>query len=83
MGKSGSSVNSRTDTSQLQQCKFGKCLLRLINWAVTARKKYPNWRIMVKKDDFKSAYQRLHLHSKTATKVVTQLPELELVLMSF
>jgi hypothetical protein len=50
--KSGSSVNSRTDTSQLQQCKFGKCLLRLINWAVAARKKYPNRRIMAKKDDF-------------------------------
>jgi hypothetical protein len=80
--KSGSSVNSRTDTSQLQQCKFGKCLLRLINWAGTARKKYPNWRIMAKKDDFKSAYQRLHLHSETATKAVTQLPELELALMS-
>jgi hypothetical protein len=29
--KSGFSINSRTDTSQLQQCKFGKCLLRLIN----------------------------------------------------
>jgi hypothetical protein len=33
-------------------------------------------------DDFKSAYQRLHLHSKTAVKAVTQLPELELALMS-
>ena len=37
---------------------------------------------MAKKDDFKSAYQRLHLHSKTAVKAVTQLPELELALMS-
>jgi hypothetical protein len=40
--KSGSSANSQTDTSQLQQCKFGKCLLRLINWVVTAQRKYPN-----------------------------------------
>ena len=80
--KSGSSVNSRTDTSQLQQCKFGKCLLRLINWAVAACIKYPNLRIMVKKDDFKSAYRHLHLHSETATKVVTQLPELGLAPMS-
>jgi hypothetical protein len=39
--KSGSSVNSRTDTTQLQQYKFGKCLLRLINWVVAARKKIP------------------------------------------
>jgi hypothetical protein len=29
--KSGSIVNYHKDTSQLQQCKFGKCLLRLIN----------------------------------------------------
>ena len=36
----------------------------------------------MKKDDFKSAYQHLHLHSETAVKVVTQLPELELALMS-
>jgi len=76
------SVNSRTDTSQLQQCKFGKCLLRLINWAVSARKKYPNRRIMAKKDDFKSAYRHLHLHSETALRATTQLPELELALIS-
>jgi hypothetical protein len=80
--RSESSVNLRTDTSQLQQCKFGKCLLRLINWAVSARKKYPNRRIMAKKDDFKSAYRRLHLHSETALRATTQLPELELALIS-
>ena len=81
--KSGSSVNSRTDTSQLQQYKFGKCLSRLINWAVAARKKYPNRRIIVKKDDFKSAYRRrLHLHSETTLRAATQLPELALAMIS-
>jgi hypothetical protein len=80
--KSGSSINSRTDTSQLQQCKFGKCLSRLINWAVPARKKYPNRQIMTKKDDFKSAYRRLHLHSETALRAATQLPELKLAMIS-
>ncbi len=80
--KSGSSVNSQTDTSQLQQCKFGKCLSRLINWAVAAHKKYPNRQIMAKKDDFKSAYRRLHLHSRTALRAATQLPELELAMIS-
>ena len=54
----------------------------LINLAVAGRKKYPNRWIMAKKDDFKSAYWCLHLHIKTAVKVVTQLPELELALMS-
>jgi hypothetical protein len=80
--KTGSSVNSQTDTSQLQQCKFGKCLLRLINWAVAAHKKYPNQQIMAKKDDFKSACCHPHLHSKTTVKTVMQLPELDLAMMS-
>ena len=37
---------------------------------------------MVKKDDFKLAYCRLHLHSENAVKTVTQLPELDLAMMS-
>ena len=37
---------------------------------------------MAKKNDFKLAYWCLRLPSKTAVKVVTQLPELELALMS-
>jgi hypothetical protein len=49
--KSGTSVNSRIDTDRLQQCKFGKCLVKLINWTVAARRKYPNERILAKKDD--------------------------------
>ncbi len=40
--KSGTSMNSQTNTAQLQQCKFGKCLLRLINWTVAAPSEYPN-----------------------------------------
>ncbi len=80
--KSGSSVNSQTDTSQLQKCKFGKWLLRLINWAVATWRKYPNQWILAKKDYFKLAYCGLHLHSNTAVKTVTQRPELELALMS-
>jgi hypothetical protein len=80
--KSGTSINSQTDMDLLQQCKFGKCLLRLINWAVTARRKYPNWRILAKKDNFKSAYCRMHLNWETAARTVTQLPENDLALMS-
>jgi hypothetical protein len=80
--KSSTSVNSQTDTDLLQQCKFGKCLLRLINWVVAARRKYPNWRILTKKDDFKSAYCQMHLNWETAARTVTQLPENDLALMS-
>ena len=47
--KSGTSVNSCIGTNLLQQCKFGKCLVRLINWTVAARRKYPNCRILAKK----------------------------------
>jgi hypothetical protein len=79
--KSGTSVNLRTDTDLLQECKFGKCLLRLINWTVAARRKYPNRQILVKKDDIKLAYRRMHLQGDTAIKTVTQVPNLSLALM--
>jgi hypothetical protein len=80
--KSCTSVNPQTDKDLLQQCKFGKCLLRLIIWAVATRRKYPNWRILAKKDDFKSAYCQMHLNWETAARTVTQLPENDLMLMS-
>ncbi|MBM4076045.1 MAG: hypothetical protein FJ267_10410, partial [Planctomycetes bacterium] len=79
---SGTSVNSRCDLSSIQHCMFGKCLLRIINWAVAARRKYPNSRIFAKKDDFKSAYRRCHLHWLTACKTVTQIKELMLAFMN-
>jgi len=79
--QSGTSVNSRIDTDLLQQCKFGKCLTRIINWTVAARRKFPNRRIMAKKDDIKSAYRRMHLSWDTATQTVTQIPDLRLALM--
>ena len=75
-------LNLNKKITQLQQCKFGKCLLRIINWAVAARRKYPNQWIMVKKDDFKSAYHHFHLHSKTTVKMAMQLAELKLAVMS-
>ncbi len=78
---SGTSLNSHTDTDLLQQCKFGKCLTRLINWTVAARRKYPNQRIMAKKEDIKSAYRQMHLSWDTAIQTVTQIPELLLALM--
>ena len=79
---SGTSVNSRCDSSSLQHCMFGKCLLRIINWTVAACRKYPNCRIFAKKDDFKSAYRRCHLNWLTACKTVTQIKELMLAFMN-
>jgi hypothetical protein len=79
---SGTSVNYCCDSSTLQQCMFGKCLLRLINWKVAARRKFPNCKIFAKKDDFKSAYCRCHLHWLTASKSVTQIKELQSAFMN-
>jgi hypothetical protein len=56
--------------------------MRLINWTVAVRLKYPGCKIFAKKDDFKSAYPRCHLHWETATKTVTQIPSLELDFMN-
>ncbi len=78
----GTSENSQVDNTQLQPCKFGKCLMRLINWTVAARLKYPGCRIFAKKDNFKSTYCQCHLNWETATKTVTQFPSLELFFMN-
>ncbi len=46
---SKTSVKSHCNPSTLQKCMFGKCLLRLINWIVVARWKYPNCKIFEKR----------------------------------
>ncbi len=79
---SGTSVNSCCDSEKLPECMFGKCLLHLINWTVAARWKYPNCKIFAKKDDFKSAYRCCHLHWETASKTVTQIPDLKMGFMN-
>ena len=60
---------------------LGKCLLRIINWTVAARRKYPNRRIFAKKDNFKSMYRHCHLHWETALRTVTQIPSLQMILI--
>jgi len=79
--QSGTSVNSRVDKEQLMPCYFGQAMKRIINWAVAARKKYPNIRILATKLGIKAAFQRCHLNATTAIQTCTQLPELRLALM--
>ena len=79
---SGTRINSRCNFSSLQHCMFGKCLIRIINWTVAARRKYPNCRIFAKKDNFKSAYRCCHLNWLTACNTVTQIEELMLAFMN-
>ena len=79
---SESSVNSRANKELLLPCKFGACLKRLMNWAVVARKKYSNKRILAPKIDFKSAYRRCHLNAEAAVQTCTQLPKENLAIMA-
>jgi hypothetical protein len=65
---SGESINSRVNQDELEPCMFGHTFLRVIHHIVYLRQKYPNKIIWLRKEDFKSAYRRLHLNAKTALK---------------
>jgi hypothetical protein len=54
---------------------------QLINWAVAARKLYPNRRILATKLNVKTAYPRCHLNAAIAVQTCTQLPSEGLALM--
>ena len=69
---SNESVNSRVLEDQLEPCMFGHALLRVIHRIVHSRIRNPNKIIWIRKEDFKSAYRRLHLKASTAiTSAVT------------
>ena len=54
---------------------------RLINWAVAARRLFPNKRILATKLDVKAAYRQCHLNATIATQTCTQLPSQGLTLL--
>ena len=63
---SGESLNSRVISDDLEPCMFGHTLLRLVHHIVHLRQKYPKKKIWLRKEDFKSAYRRMHLNADTA-----------------
>ena len=63
---SDESVNSRVDGSKLEPCMFGHTLLRVIHRIVHSRLRHPGKIIWLRKEDFKSAYRRLHLKAATS-----------------
>ena len=65
-GHSDTSVNSRVIEEELQDCKFGYCLLRIVHFIVALRTSHPNTPILIQKIDWKSAYPRAHNNWKTA-----------------
>ena len=79
---SGASVNSRVQIDTLLNCRFGVCMRRLANFAVAARRKHPNCRILATKVDYKSAYRCCHLNHETAVQTITQLPEDNMAIIS-
>ena len=76
------SVNNRVNLSDFLPCMFGKALLRMVNWAIAARLKYPKQKIYATKIDFKSAFRRCHLNAKTALQTCTHLPSENLSIVS-
>ena len=59
------SLNSRVIETELEPCMFSYILLRLIHYIVNLRRKYTQTRIWLRKEDYKSAFRRLHLHPST------------------
>ena len=71
LGKfSGQSLSSRIKEEELEPIMFGYCLSRLFHYIVNLRRRYPNKVIWLRKENFKSAYRRMHLDAKTAKRVV-------------
>ncbi len=71
-------VNKRVIQESLQQCMYGRCLMRLLCWIVATRRKFPNAPIALQKINIKSAYQQCHLNAITAMQTITQLPRKDL-----
>ena len=60
---SGELKNSRVKSEKLEPCKFS---FVLIHYIVALRRKHPNTRIWIRKEDIKLAFRRLHLNAQTA-----------------
>ena len=76
---SNTSVNSRVDTDQLQDCMFGHCIIRIIHYITVLRQRHPDTPILIQKIDFKSAYRRAHLHWETAIQCCSIYRDMVLV----
>ena len=71
--RSGTSINSRIIDADLPTLQYGHMHSRQINYIVACRRHFPNKRILLRKDDFKSAYRRQHLNAKTAMQCIMQV----------
>ena len=78
------SVNSRVDATKLEPCMFSHVLLRLIHYIVNLRTRYPQSRIWLRKEDYKSAFRRLHLNAKSALEsaIVVTISNIQYLIIS-
>ena len=65
---SNESINSRVLKEHLEPCMFGHALIRIIHHIVNLRRRFPSKRIWIRKEDFKSAYRRIHINAITAKR---------------
>ncbi len=72
-GFSGESVNSRVKMEELEPCMFSFAFSRIIHYIVALRKKIPNKRIWIRKEDVKSAFRQLHLNARTAFRSMVRV----------
>ena len=81
---SGLSVNSRVYISKLEPCMFSHVFSRIIHYIVALHRTYPGTRIWIRKDDFKSAFRRIHLNASTAyqSAVGVTIRNIDLILIS-
>ena len=68
---SGTSINGQILWEELQECRYGYCLLHTIYTIACLRQRYPRSCILLAKYDFKLAYQCLHYHWRMAIQCIT------------
>lgn len=78
---SGTSVNSRIIEEQMEPCMFGYAILRIIHYILHLRKMHSDKKILLRKDDLKSAYKRCHLDAISAKRSAIRVKIRELVLL--
>ena len=67
-------MNTRVREEELEPCMFGFMLSRLFHYVVRMRQELPSTIIWIRKEDFKSAFRRVHLNAETSWKSVVRLP---------
>ena len=70
---SKTSINERMDRDKFSETHYGHMHKRLLRSIVNTWENYPTTRILIRKDDFKSAYQQQHLSAQAAIQSATQI----------